>query len=95
MTTATTATTAFIRNNFSYHGGYLSYHQSPHVYPNGHQVNDLNSAEFVARFKYNKRSKARFLTFLIKNFTPTEYFSRLKAGETPAGILKSKGYENK
>ena len=33
-----------------------------------------------------------FITFLIKNFTVEEYFSRMKAGESPLDILESKGY---
>mgnify|MGYP001172176811 CR=1 FL=1 len=47
--------------------------------------------EFVARFKYVVFQGA-FKTFLIKHFTPTEYFTRLSSGETPLGILKSKGF---
>ena len=46
--------------------------------------------KFVARFK--RGGKASFLTFLVKNFTVEEYFSRLDAGESPLKILESKGY---
>ena len=46
--------------------------------------------KFVARFKRGGRGP--FLTFLIKNFTVEEYFSRLEAGEAPLTILQSKGY---
>jgi hypothetical protein len=46
--------------------------------------------KFVARFKRGGRGP--FLTFLIKNFTVEEYFSRLDAGEAPLTILQSKGY---
>jgi hypothetical protein len=48
--------------------------------------------KFVARFKYNRVSKGTFITFLVKNFTVEEYFSRLNAGEAPLTILESKGY---
>jgi hypothetical protein len=48
--------------------------------------------KFVARFKYNRASKGTFITFLVKNFTVEEYFSRLNAGEAPLTILESKGY---
>lgn len=46
---------------------------------------------FVARFKYSK-DWGTFKTFLIKNFTPAEYFDRLGSGDSPLGILGSKGY---
>lgn len=50
------------------------------------------ASKFVARFKYAKGGKASFLTFLTKNFTVEEYFSRLDKGESPLPILQSKGY---
>lgn len=46
--------------------------------------------KFVARFKRGGRGP--FITFLIKNFTVEEYFSRLDGGEAPLMILESKGY---
>lgn len=46
--------------------------------------------KFVARFKRGGRGE--FLSFLCKHFTVEEYFSRLAAGETPIGILSSKGF---
>jgi len=48
--------------------------------------------KFVARFKHMRSNKPGFLSFLIKNFSPAEYFERYDAGESPHGILKSKGY---
>lgn len=48
--------------------------------------------KFVARFKYAKSGKGTFITFLCKNFTVEEYFSRLDGGESPLQILESKGY---
>lgn len=45
---------------------------------------------FVARFK--RGGRASFLSFLCKNFTVEEYFSRLDAGEAPLTILESRGY---
>lgn len=72
--------TKFDKDQFSYNGGYLMYGQYP------------ERPKFVARFKYKGGDKAGFLSFLIKNFTPAEYFARLDAGETPVGITESKGY---
>lgn len=70
--------TNFERENFSYHGGYLTY---------------LIDGEykFVARFKYKPGGRGTFTTFLIKNFTVEEYFARLK-DDAPLTILQSKGY---
>lgn len=48
--------------------------------------------KFVARFKYNRSERGSFITFLCKNFTVEEYFSRLNAGEAPLTILESRGY---
>ncbi len=48
------------------------------------------NGKFVARFKRGHRGS--FLTFLCKNFTVEEYFSRLDADESPLLILESKGY---
>ena len=47
--------------------------------------------KFVARFKYVNDHKS-FKTFLMKNFHPVEYFERLASGDSPLGILGSKGY---
>jgi hypothetical protein len=47
--------------------------------------------KFVARFKYSK-DHAQFKNFLIRNFTQSEYFERLANGESPLGVLGSKGY---
>lgn len=65
----------------NYGGGYLTY-----------GVRYSRKEKFVARFKHCPRDRAGFQSFLVKNFTPDEYFARLDAGETPAGILESKGY---
>lgn len=48
--------------------------------------------KFVAKFKYNRSERGSFLSFLCKNFTVEEYFSRLDAGESPLAILESRGY---
>ena len=48
--------------------------------------------KFVARFKYQRGSRASFITFLIKNFTVEEYFARLDNREAPLEILRSRGY---
>ena len=47
--------------------------------------------KFVARFKYNKRDRLGFQKFLVNNFTPLEYFTRLMT-QAPLDILKSAGY---
>lgn len=47
---------------------------------------------FVARFKYGRESIGPFMTFLRKNFTVEEYFDRRAAGETPLGMVESKGF---
>ena len=47
--------------------------------------------KFVARFKY-VTYQGSFKNFLIKNFTPEEYFTRYKEGESPLAILESKGF---
>jgi len=78
--------TAFVKENFEYHGGYLNYRVSDDykVHP-----------KFVARFKYSAKDKPAFITFLKKNFTVEEYFDRIGngcTGESPVGILESKGY---
>ena len=67
----------FIKEEFNYHGGYLTY-GADH--------------KFIARFKYQKGDKPSFLRFLIANFTPEEYFARYANGESPLGILESKGF---
>ena len=71
--------TAFIKENFYSNGDYVDY-------------NIGDKSKFVARFKYAKGGKASFISFLIKNFSVEEYFSRLDNRETPLRILESKGY---
>ena len=70
--------TKFIKENF-YGKEYVDY-------------NIGDTSRFVARFKYARSSKASFISFLMKNFTVEEYFSRIDAGEAPLTILHSKGY---
>lgn len=70
--------TAFIKSNFYINGDYVDYN-----------VNGVS--KFVARFKHARNSKSTFITFLIKNFTVEEYFSRT-AKEAPLDIVRSKGY---
>ena len=72
--------TKFDKDQFNYYGGYLTYGQYP------------ERPRFIARFKYSGRDKAGFMSFLIRNFTVEEYLGRIEAGETPVGILESKGY---
>lgn len=73
---------SFKRENFNYHGGYLTYRT----------VDDWSERpKFVARFKYGGGS-GPFKTFLIKNFTVTEYFEKIDNDEAPLAILKERGY---
>jgi hypothetical protein len=72
--------TKFIKGNF-YGTEYVDY------------TNPVDgTTKFVARFKYCRGTKASFLTFLTKNFTVEEYFSRLEKGEAPLEIVGSKGF---
>ena len=74
-----TTTKTFIKENFSYSGGYLTY-------------DDGVDRHFIARFKYVPKSSAtKFMNFLIKNFTCEEYLERADK-EAPLRILESKGY---
>jgi hypothetical protein len=74
-----TTTNTFIKENFSYSGGYLTY-------------TDDNDRHFIARFKYVPKSSAmKFKNFLIKHFSKEEYLKRVKQ-EAPLTILESKGY---
>jgi len=97
-TSTTTAATPFIRENFTYHGGYLMYNgdcgEFNEYYQEPCHPTRLGTRKeaFVARFKYGKSRKASFLTFLIKNVTVEEYFARMADDETPIGIVESKGY---
>jgi hypothetical protein len=69
-------------NKENFHGSEYVYYTSP--------VD--GTTKFVARFKYAKSSRGSFLTFLTKNFTVEEYFSRLEKGEAPLEIVESKGF---
>lgn len=71
--------TKFIKDNFYINGMYVDY-------------NIDGKSKFVARFKHQPRSKHTFITFLVKNFTVEEYFTRMDAGEAPLTIAMSKGY---
>ena len=72
-------TNTFIKGNFSYSGGYLTY-------------TDSDDRHFIARFKYVPKSSAmKFKNFLIKHFSKEEYLERVKQ-EAPLKILESKGY---
>jgi hypothetical protein len=66
----------FIKENFNYDGMYLTYG---------------TSRKFVARFKYIKYC-ASFKSFLIKNFSVSEYFDAYDSGTSPLDILESKGF---
>lgn len=95
--------TAFNKELFNYHGGYLTYtgdYEGRPVYEDGPNVHPTRVGKgidlFIARFKYNKKDKAGFLSFLIKNFTVEEY-AMLSADRmaSPYSILRDKGYISK
>ena len=69
-------TDQFVKENFDYHGGYLTYQGK---FVSRHKYNGAAEA-------------GTFRTFLIKHFTVSEYFVRRDAGESPLPILESKGY---
>jgi len=54
--------------------------------------NHNGERKFVARFKYGTGGKADFLRFLVKNFTPAEYFGKIAQGLPPLKVLEEKGY---
>lgn len=102
--------TKFKREDFEYHGGYLTYvgdhgaateywadDESVHPSKRGAPRRDM----FIARFKYTGRDKARFVTFLINNFTVEQFAAARKAADptnawgnpfSPATILEAFGY---
>lgn len=66
--------TRFAKNDFTYHGGYLTYG---------------TDRKFVARFKHSgPYTKAKFLKELIKNHSVESYFAALEAGKAPLQILR-------
>jgi len=99
--------TKFNRDDFNYGGGYLMYSgdagsANEYYGDDAHPTRVGKRKElFVARFKYCARDKAGFLSFLIKNFTPEEYFTLMNTPNpknpwnntfSPATILEAKGY---
>lgn len=76
--------TKFVRSQFDYQGGYLTYRMNP--------SDGVYRGVFIARFKRQRKDKASFLSFLIKNFSVEEYFALRDAGKAPAEILETKGY---
>ena len=71
----------FNKDQFNFDGGYLTY--------------DLQNGErnvFIARFKYNRSVKGRFVTFLKNNYSVSEYLGFLEMGRSPLAILIDKGF---
>lgn len=70
--------TRFAKDNFNYHGGYLTY-----TMPTGKQ-------EFVARFKHRGPvTKAKFIKSITRNYTVEQYFHKLNVEKrAPLQILK-------
>ena len=66
----------FAKDEFSYHGGYLTYG---------------SEGKFVARFKHRGPvTRAKFTAALIKHYDPDSYFIRLR-GSAPLQILMDDG----
>jgi hypothetical protein len=94
--------TNFNRDDFNYHGGYLTYKgeqgtMTKYYGENGESCHPtrkgLPKDAFIARFKYaTTSSKGPWITFLCKHFTVEEYLGRMAAGETPLAIMESKGF---
>lgn len=90
--------TAFAKENFSYHGGFLVYrgdYEGRPVYEAGPNVHPSNVGRgkdlFVARFKYRGPfSKGVFLTELMKNHTVESYAAALASGKAPLEVLREK-----
>ncbi len=71
--------TAFAKNQFDYHGGYLHY-------------NTGTERKFVARFKHRGPvTKAKFLSTLIKHYSVEDYFAKMSAGAAPLQVLMNDG----
>jgi hypothetical protein len=91
--------TKFNRDDFNYHGGYLTYtgeqgEMTEYYAQPCHPTREgMAKPAFIARFKYAQTSsRGPWVTFLIKNFTVEEYLGRMAAGETPLAIMESKGF---
>lgn len=74
--------TVFAKENFNYHGGYLTY-----TMPSGSQ-------EFIARFKHRGPvTKAKFVKSITKNYSVEQYLYQLVVNrKAPLQILKDDGY---
>jgi hypothetical protein len=75
----------FNKDQFEFDGGYLTYDLNPQDF--------AERNVFIARFKYNRSLKGRFVTFLKNNFTVSEYLGYLETGMTPLAVLQSKGFQ--
>ena len=72
--------TKFAKTSFEYHGGYLHYNTA------------AGDRKFVARFKHSGPvTKAKFLSALIKHYTPADYFAKMEAGAAPLRVLMDDG----
>lgn len=58
------------------------------------EVYITHNGHFVGRFKYARpgASARHFAAFLVKHFTPAEYFAAYAEGVPPAKVLEAKGY---
>jgi len=90
METTTTQQTRFSNENIRKDGAYLLY------VPAGSTT--WADFQFIARFKHHGPHSGytvnQFKKFLIANFTVEEYMNGLEAGETPIGLLDSKGFDS-
>ena len=74
--------TTFVKKNFHYHGGFLTY-----TMPSG-------AEEFIARFKHRGPvTKAKFVKSIIKNYSVEQYLYQVVVNrKAPLQILKDDGH---
>ena len=93
--------TQFKKEEFTWDGEYLMYRGAwkgaklmMDVHPDAHPSwKGKVKPTFVARFKYNKKDKPKFLKFLIANFTCEEYFNHMETFKmSPMDVMIGRGY---
>ena len=62
------------------------------VFYQPHADNFWEGRKFVARFKHRGPvTKSKFLSALIKHYTPADYFAKMEAGAAPLRVLMDDG----
>lgn len=90
--------TTFNKDLFEYDGMYLMYLGDQGTF-NQYYTEPCHpsrlgtvKAMFIARFKYGRKPFKTWINFIVKNFTVEEWATLEKQGESPVGIMKSKGF---